>query len=93
MTFLEQHVEGQRHENATLHSSTLPPSGQDHELQVVYRRLSEAEHGWHYARQQLDAACAIVDERIHAIIYLEHHVEQHDLDLKERAATVTTLKQ
>jgi hypothetical protein len=27
MTFLEQHVEGLRHENATLHSGTLPPSG------------------------------------------------------------------
>jgi hypothetical protein len=59
----------------------------------MYRRLSEAEHGWHYARQQLDAACAIVDEHTHAIIYLEHHVEQHDLDLEERTATVTTLKQ
>jgi hypothetical protein len=27
MTFLEQHVEGLRHENATLHSGTLPPLG------------------------------------------------------------------
>jgi hypothetical protein len=27
MTFLEQHVEGLRHENATLRSGTLPPSG------------------------------------------------------------------
>jgi hypothetical protein len=27
MTFLEQHVEGLRHKNATLHSGTLPPSG------------------------------------------------------------------
>jgi hypothetical protein len=27
MTFLEQHVEGLRHKNATLYSSTLPPSG------------------------------------------------------------------
>jgi hypothetical protein len=51
MTFLEQHVEGLRHENATLCSGTLPPSGLDRELQVTYRRLSEAEHGWHYARQ------------------------------------------
>jgi hypothetical protein len=32
MTFLEQHVEGLRHENATLHNGTLPPSGQDREL-------------------------------------------------------------
>jgi hypothetical protein len=72
MTFLEQHVEGLRHENATLRSGTLPPSGQDREL-----------HGWHYARQQLDTAHAMVDERTHAIIHLEHHIEQQDLDLKE----------
>jgi hypothetical protein len=76
MTFLEQHVEGLRHENATLCSGTLPPSGQDHELEVVYHRLSEAEHGWHYAHQQLDAAHAMVDERTHAIIHHEHHIEQ-----------------
>jgi hypothetical protein len=50
MTFVGQHVEGPRHEDATLCSGTLPPSGQDRELQVVYHRLSEAEHGWHYAR-------------------------------------------
>jgi hypothetical protein len=83
MTFLGQHVKGLRYENATLRSGTLPPSGQDHELQVTYRRLSKAEHGWHYARQQLDIACAMVDERTHTIIHLEHHVEQQDLDLKE----------
>jgi hypothetical protein len=93
MTFLEQHVEGLRHENATLHSGTLPPSGQDHKLQVTYRRLSEAEHWWHYSRQQLDVARTMVDERTHAIIHLEHHVEQQDLDLEERAATIATLEQ
>jgi hypothetical protein len=49
LTFLEQHVEGPRHEKATLHSITLPPSYQDHELQVTYHHLSEADHGWHYA--------------------------------------------
>jgi hypothetical protein len=75
MTFLEQHVEGLRHENAILCSGTLPPSGQDRELLVTYHRLSEAEHGWHYA-----------------IIHLEHHFEQHDLDLEERAATIATLE-
>jgi septal ring factor EnvC (AmiA/AmiB activator) len=56
-------------------------------------RLSEAEHEWHYARQQLDAAHAMVDERTHTIIHLEHHVEQQDLDLEERAMTITTLEQ
>jgi hypothetical protein len=93
MTFVEQHVEGLRHENATLRSGTLSPFGQDRELQVVYRRLSEAEHRWHYARQQLDASRTMVDERTHAIIHLEHHVEQQDLDLKERALMIITLEQ
>jgi hypothetical protein len=72
---LEQHVEELRRANTILHSGTPPPSDQDHELQVTYRHLSEAEHGWHYFRQQLDAACEMLDERTHAIIHLEHHVE------------------
>jgi hypothetical protein len=72
---LEQHVEELRRANAILHSGTSPPSDQDHELQVVYRHLSEAEHGWHYFRQQLDAAREMLDERTHAIIHLEHHIE------------------
>jgi hypothetical protein len=50
MAFLEQHVEGLKHENAILCSGTPPPLGQDCELQVAYHRLSEAEHRWHYAR-------------------------------------------
>jgi hypothetical protein len=50
LTLLEQHAEGPRHENAILHSGTLPPSDQDRVLQVMYHRLSEVEHGWHYAR-------------------------------------------
>jgi hypothetical protein len=74
-SLLEQHVEELRHANAILCSGTPPPSDQDHELQVAYRRLSEAEHGWHYFRQQLDAAREMLDERTHAIIHLEHHVE------------------
>jgi hypothetical protein len=48
---LEQHVEELRHANAILCSGTPPPSDLDHELQVVYRCLSEAKHGWHYFRQ------------------------------------------
>jgi hypothetical protein len=42
----------------------------------MYCHLSEAEHGWHYFRQQLDVAREMLDERTHAIIHLEHHVEQ-----------------
>jgi predicted metal-dependent hydrolase len=59
----------------------------------MYRHLSGAEHEWHYFRQQLDAACEMLDERTHAIIHLEHHVEQQDLDLEQRAATIANLEQ
>jgi hypothetical protein len=90
---LEQHVEELRRANAILCSGAPPPSDQDRELQVAYRRLSEAEHGWHYFRQQLEAAREMLDERTHAIIHLEHHVEQQDLDLEQRAATIADLKQ
>jgi hypothetical protein len=90
---LEQHVEELRRASTILHSGTPPPSDQDHELQVAYRRLCEAEHGWHYFRQQLDAAPEVLDERTHAIIHLEHHVEQQDPELEERAATIANLEQ
>jgi hypothetical protein len=90
---LEQHVEDLRRANAILHSSTPPPSDQDRELQVAYRRLSEAEHGWHYFRQQLDAAREMLDQRTHAIIHLEHHIEQQELELEQRAATIANLEQ
>jgi hypothetical protein len=35
----------------------------------------------------------MLDERTHAIIHLEHHVEQQDLDLEQRAAMIADLKQ
>jgi hypothetical protein len=35
----------------------------------------------------------MVDRHTHTIIHLEHHVEQQDLDLEERAAMITTLEQ
>jgi hypothetical protein len=35
----------------------------------------------------------MVDEHTHAIIHLEHHVEQQDLDLEERVVMITTLEQ
>jgi hypothetical protein len=90
---LEQHVEELRHANTILRSSTPPPSDQDRELQAAYRRLSEAEHGWHYFRQQLDAAREVLDEHTHAIIHLKHHVEQQDLELEERAMMIADLEQ
>jgi septal ring factor EnvC (AmiA/AmiB activator) len=90
---LEQHVEELRHASAILCSGTPPPSDQDHELQVTYRHLSEAEHEWHYFRQKLDAAREMLDECTHAIIHLEHHVKQQDLELEERAVTIADLEQ
>jgi hypothetical protein len=90
---LEQHIEELRHANVILRSSTPPPSYQDHQFQVVYHRLSEAEHRWHYFRQQLDAACEMLDERTHAIIHLEHHVEQQGLEVEERVAMIANLEQ
>jgi hypothetical protein len=62
-------------------------------LKVVYCRLSEAEHGWNYTRQQLDVACVLVDVRTHAIIHLEHANEQQELELMERAAVIAPLEQ
>jgi hypothetical protein len=79
---LEQHVEELWCANVVLRISTPPPSDQDCELQVTYRHLSEAEHGWHYFRQQLDVAHEMLDECTHTIIHLEHHVEQQDLELE-----------
>jgi hypothetical protein len=90
---LEQHVEEIRRANTILRSGMPPPSDQDRELQVTYRRLSEAKHGWHYFRQQLDVAREMLDERTHAIIHLEHHVEQQYLELEERAVTIADLEQ
>jgi hypothetical protein len=52
-------------------------------LKVAYHRLSEAEHVWHYIRQQLDASREIVDERTHA---------QQDLELEESAAVIASLQ-
>jgi hypothetical protein len=93
LSSLEQHIEELRCANAILRSGTPPPSDQDHELQIMYRRLSEAEHGWHYFRQQLDASREMLDVRMHAIIHLEHHIEQQDLELEQRAATIANLEQ
>jgi hypothetical protein len=62
---LEQHIEELRRANAILYSGTPPLSDQDRELQVVYHSLSEAEHGWHYFRKQLDTAREMLHERTH----------------------------
>jgi hypothetical protein len=35
----------------------------------------------------------MLDEHKHAIIHLEHHVEQQDLELEERVVTIADLEQ
>jgi hypothetical protein len=35
----------------------------------------------------------MLDEHTHAIIQLEHHIEQQGLELEERAATIDDLEQ
>jgi hypothetical protein len=35
----------------------------------------------------------MLDERTHAIIHLEHHIEQQDLDFEQKAVTIVDLEQ
>jgi hypothetical protein len=72
-----------RHENAALRNSARPPSEQDHELQVAYRQLSEAELGWNHTHKLLDITHRELDVRTHGIIHLEHAIEAQDTDLEE----------
>ncbi len=74
-TATSRELERLRHENAILRSGARPPSEQDHELQEVYRRLSNTEHGWNHTRMLLDITHEEVDIHTHGIIHLEHHVE------------------
>jgi hypothetical protein len=74
-TATSSELERLRHENVVLDSSVLSPSGQDHELQVAYRRLSEAERVWNYPRTLLNITREEVDIRTHGIFHLEHTVK------------------
>jgi hypothetical protein len=86
-------LERLRHENAVIHSGTLPSSDQDHELKVAYRRLSEAENGWNYTCQLLDITREDIDICTHGIIHLEHTFEMQSAELEERAETIIDLEQ
>jgi hypothetical protein len=59
----------------------------------MYRRLSKAEHAWHYIHQQLDASRELVDERTLALVHLEHANKQQDLELEERIVVIASLEQ
>jgi hypothetical protein len=65
----------------------------DRELQEVYRRLSDTEHGWNYTRMLLDIAHEGVDTRTHRIVHLENHVETQDAELEEGAERIADLEQ
>jgi hypothetical protein len=91
-TTATREIERLRHENAILRSGARPPSEQDHELQEVYRCLSNAEHGWNHTRMLLDITLEEVDIRSHVIVHLEHHMEVQDAELEERAEMIANLE-
>jgi hypothetical protein len=86
-------IERPRHENAILRSGVRPPSEQDRELKEVYRRLSNAEHGWNHTRLLLDITREEVEIHTHGIIHLEHHVEAQDAKPEARAEMIANLEQ
>jgi hypothetical protein len=86
-------IERLRQENAILRSGARPPSEQDHELQEVYRRLSNFKHGWNHTHMLLDITREEVETHTHGIIHLEHHVEVQDTELEEWAETTANLEQ
>jgi hypothetical protein len=92
-TTTAREIERLRHENAILRSGARPPSEMDHELQEVYRHLSDAEYGWNYTRMFLDIAHEELDIRTHGIVHLENHVEMQDDELEERAERIADLEQ
>jgi hypothetical protein len=92
-TAATREIERLRHENAILRSGACPPSEQEHELQEVYRHLSNIEQGWNHTRMLLDITREEVETRTHVIIHLEHHVEVQDAMLEERAETIANLEQ
>jgi hypothetical protein len=92
-TATSSELERLRHENVILRSSALSPIEQDREMQVAYRHLSEAEHGWNYTPMLLDITREEVDIRTHRIIHLEYTVETPDVELEETAETITNLEQ
>jgi hypothetical protein len=86
-------IERLRHENAILRNGALPHSEQDCELHEVYRRLSNAYHGWNHTRMLLDITHEEVETHTHRIIHLECHMEVQDAELEERAETIANLEQ
>jgi hypothetical protein len=86
-------MERSERENALLHHGTHESMDKDLELQVAYHRLSEAEHGLNYARQQIDLAREVVVTRTHVIMLLKNAIEMQDAKLEERVEMITNLEQ
>jgi hypothetical protein len=86
-------IERLRHENAILCSGAHPLSEQDCELQEVYHRLCNTEHGWNHTCMLLDITREEVETRTYGIIQLEHNMEVQDAELEERAEMITNLEQ
>jgi FtsZ-binding cell division protein ZapB len=86
-------IERLKHENAILRNGARPLLEQDHELQEVYRHLSNAEHGWNHTHMLLDITRKEVETRTHGIIHLENHVETQDTKLEERVESIADLEQ
>jgi hypothetical protein len=92
-TATAREIERLRHDNAIIRSSAQSPSDLDRELQEVYHRLSENEHGWNYTHMLLDITREEVDIRTHGIVHLENRVEMQDAELEERAEMIADLEQ
>jgi hypothetical protein len=80
-------------ENIILHCGTRESMEMDLELQVAYRRLGEAGHGWNFTCQQLDLAREEVDTHTHAIVQLVIAIETQDVELEERVEIIANLEQ
>jgi hypothetical protein len=84
-------LERMGHENHILCQGTFGIMVKDLELQVAYRRSSEAEHGLNFTCLQLELTREEVDTRTQAIVHLEDIVEMQDLELDDRAEQIATL--
>jgi chromosome segregation ATPase len=93
VTAATREIERLRHGNAIIHNSACPLLEQDRELQEVYHRLSNAEHGWNHTYMLLDITREEVETCTHKIIHLENHMETQDAELEERAERIANLEQ
>jgi predicted RNase H-like nuclease (RuvC/YqgF family) len=92
-TTATREIERLRHENAILGSGARPLLEQDRELQEVYHRLSNTEHGCNHTHMLLNITHEEVETHTNRIIHLENHVETQDAKLEETAERIADLEQ